>query len=401
MPYNPKPLPKRRSTKLTFVSLFSGCGGLDLGFVREGFTCVAAVDVDDAALTVHNLNFDSPAIHLDLASPDFAPPRPWHGVDVVLAGPPCQGFSTVGKRLLDDPRNSLLERAAEIAACLRPKAIVLENVPGVLAGAHKHFWDRARSILQNAGYGMVELMLDARLFGVAQTRRRIVLVALDRGRELSLNIPVIPTRTLRDVLPCVTPPRERYLAGDSLAIAQMIGPGQKLCNVRGGPRAVPTWSIPRVFGNTTQRERALLETIRSLRRRSRMRPDGDADPVTLQTLTTASGSQLHATLESLVQKNYLRLVGRGFDLMHTFNGKYRRLSWDAPAPTVDTRFGSGRYFLHPEEHRGFTVAEAAAVQSFPSSFRFVGPTAKQYRMIGNAVPPALAAFLAGALRGYL
>ena len=89
------------------------------------------------------------------------------------------------------------------------------------------------------------------------------------------------------------------------------------------------------------------------------------------------------------------------DLSHTFNGKYRRLSWDHPAPTVDTRFGDPKYYLHPEEQRGLSVREAARIQGFPDDFVFAGSKAAQFRMVGNAVPPPLAKQLAEAIREYL
>ena len=322
-------------------------------------------------------------------------------MDVVVAGPPCQGFSTLGKRIVDDPRNSLLLRAADIALSLRPKVIVIENVLGALAGDHKRFWKRAAAAFRRAGYGVSDFVVDARAFGVAQTRRRAVLMARAGGTEIRLETQISRTKTLRDVLPHIDVPSGQYLSGDTLLIAQEIAPGQKLCNVRGGNRAVPTWSIPSVFGRTSARERVLLETIRSLRRRLRSREYGDADPVSYKTLAAAIGQSARVDLDALMAKGYVRRVGEAFDLTHTFNGKFRRLSWDEPAPTVDTRFGSPRYFLHPTEHRGFTVAEAAAVQSFPDDFRFVGPLGAQYRMIGNAVPPKVGEGLALTARSYL
>src|SRR5258708_3791391 len=96
----------------------------------------------------------------------------------------------------------------------------------------------------------------------------------------------------------------------------------------------------------------------------------------------------------LIAKNYIRRVGDCFDLVHTFNGKFRRLRWDQPSLTVDTRFSSPRYFLHPEEQRGFTIREAARIQGFPDDFIFFGESKAQIRHIGNAVPPPVAYQLA-------
>ena len=113
-----------------------------------------------------------------------------------------------------------------------------------------------------------------------------------------------------------------------------------------------------------------------------------------QALRHAVGKPVAATLRNLIRKRYVRRIEKEYDLVHTFNGKFRRLSWDKPAPTVDTKFGDPYYFLHPEDHRAFTVREAARVQGFPDDFVFVGGLAKQYRFVGNAVPPPLARTIA-------
>jgi DNA (cytosine-5)-methyltransferase 1 len=181
-------------------------------------------------------------------------------------------------------------------------------------------------------------------------------------------------------------------------IAQRIRPGQKLCNVRGGPRAIHTWDIPEVFGRTTKGEKKLLEALLHLRRRYRVRATGDADPVSATVLARELQEPVGELLAHLETKGFVRKINGKFDLTHTFNGKFRRLEWDAPAYTVDTRFGNPRYFLHPAKNRGFSVREAARIQGFPDSFVFTGPLAAQYRMIGNAVSPPTARVLAQAIR---
>ena len=130
------------------------------------------------------------------------------------------------------------------------------------------------------------------------------------------------------------------------------------------------------------------------RRQKRIRDYGDADPVTARAMQHFVGRPVVAVLGSLVDKGYVRRIGKFYDLVHTFNGKFRRLSWHEAAPTVDTRFGDPHYFLHPSKHRAFTVREAARVQGFPDDFSFCGSERSQYRMIGNAVPPPLAKCLA-------
>jgi DNA (cytosine-5)-methyltransferase 1 len=144
-----------------------------------------------------------------------------------------------------------------------------------------------------------------------------------------------------------------------------------------------------------------LEAVLRLRRQERLREFGDADPVTASSVAKSLGRCVDSEIESLVRKSYLRRVGRRFDLTHTFNGKYRRLRWDEPSFTVDTRFGDPRNFLHPEGNRGFSVREAARIQGFPDEFKFSGSRDQQFRFVGNAVPPPMAGALARALKEIL
>ena len=106
------------------------------------------------------------------------------------------------------------------------------------------------------------------------------------------------------------------------------------------------------------------------------------------------GKESECVLRSLVDRGYVRCIEDRFDLTHTFNGKYKRLEWGERAPTVDTRFVEPRYFLHPGECRGFSVAEMAALQDFPSTYVFPDCVTASSRLIGNAVPPRFAKALA-------
>ncbi|BDC48744.1 hypothetical protein F183_A10600 [Bryobacterales bacterium F-183] len=392
--------------KQTFLSLFSGCGGFDLGFVQAGFQCLGAFDVESIAIDNHRANLRSPAHRVDLTDPtqfETRLPR----ADIVIAGPPCQGFSRAGKRDPNDPRNSLLPLAAEIALTANPRAIAIENVVGVISGKHSKHWERMESLLRLRGYKTTKLICNAEQLGVPQIRTRVVLLAWNTGSENSLALPTAPRVTVGDALSGIcdsTPNQEpQPLPENSAAakIAARIGPGQKLCNVRRSDAAVPTWAIPEVFGRTTAEERSVLEAMVILRRRNRRRDFGDADPVSARTVSNFLGRSASVLLASLVLKDYVRKIGLLYDLTHTFNGKYRRLDKSSPSLTVDTRFGEPRYFLHPEMDRGFTVREAARLQGFPDTFRFAGTPREQYRLVGNAVPPPMALAIAKLFRDRL
>jgi DNA (cytosine-5)-methyltransferase 1 len=385
----------------TFLSLFSGCGGLDLGFVNAGFRCLGAFDTDTGALAVHRANLRGKTFQHDLSSGKLpiTPSR----IDVVLSGSPCQGFSTIGKRRLDDLRNTLLIAAGRIAVQVRPRVFVAENVPGVQFGPHRKYWGALMDILRSAGYSCQTLQLNASDLGVAQMRKRLFLIAFANALNVTLRFSPIRPKTLRDIISDISSekhpapnhcPEQLEIGTEQFRIAQRIKQGQKLCNVRVSERAVHTWDIPEVFGRITEPERLVLKAVLRLRRRDRIRPSGDADPVLRSSIEKAVGFRSTEIVESLVVKNYLRQVGRRVDLRHTFNGKYRRASWDAQSFTVDTSFGNPKNFLHPELHRGFSVREAARIQGFPDHFIFSGASRDQFKFVGNAVPPPMAQALA-------
>lgn len=373
---------------------------MDQGFEQAGFKGALSVDIDATALGVLGRNLKLNVQELDLSCNDPTIVEP---IDVLLAGSPCQGFSTAGLRKVDDPRNSLLLVAPRIAKWLRPKAIVAENVLGAISGSHAAFWEELHQQLRALGYHTGDLRVDSSDFGVAQKRQRIFLIAWRTKATPELFLEPKPKKVLADALANLEgaanhEPILLSSGSQDFKIASRIGQGQKLTNSRGGDLSIHTWHIPEVFGRTNKLEREVLDTTLKLRRQIRRRDFGDADPVSAALLRKQFGGEV---LQSLVDKGYLRKNGHYVDLTHTFNGKYRRQRLDFPARTVDTRFGDHRLFLHPTENRAFTVREAARVQGFGDDFIFSGTVAQQFRMIGNAVPPPVAHSVAELVRHLL
>jgi DNA (cytosine-5)-methyltransferase 1 len=373
---------------------------MDQGFEQAGFNGALSVDIDATALGVLGRNLKRNVQELDLSSnaPTMVEP-----IDVLLAGSPCQGFSTAGLRKVDDPRNSLLLVAPRIAKKLRPKVIVAENVLGAISGSHAAFWEALHQQLRALGYHTGDLRVDSSDFGVAQKRQRIFLIAWRTKATQELTLEPKPKKVLSDALANLEgvanhEPILLSSGSQDFKIASRIGQGQKLTNSRGGDLSIHTWHIPEVFGRTNKLEREVLDTTLKLRRQIRRRDFGDADPVSAALLRKRFGGEV---LQSLVDKGYLRKSGHYVDLTHTFNGKYRRQRLDSPTRTVDTRFGDHRLFLHPTENRAFTVREAARVQGFDDDFIFSGTVAQQFRMIGNAVPPPVAHSVAELVRRLL
>ncbi len=389
---------------LRFASLFAGCGGMDLGFVQAGYRAVAAFDHSLSAVRNYNANIGAHAQQWDLSLGTL--PSPLSKIDVVIAGSPCQGFSTAGKRELFDPRNGLLAEAVKISLSIRPRAIVLENVPGLLAGNHKSYWDFACDLLRAGGYRTKTIFLKANDCGLPQSRKRVIVLAWREAVDWEPEITSIAPMSVSEAITGASKapnhhPQKLAAHSSELLIARRIKPGQKLCDVRSGPASVHSWEIPEVFGTTTEKERQLLTQIMRLRRQCRTRITGDADPLPIGLLKKKIGLGVEREVSRLVKKNFLRVLDAGIDLKRTFNGKYRRLEAGGISFTVDTKFGDPRYFLHPTQNRGFSVREAARIQGFPDTFEFSGSIADQYRMVGNAVPPPMGMAVAKALANLL
>lgn len=388
------------------LSLFSGCGGLDLGLASVGVGPHNSLDFDAHALANLRRNLGSETSVLDLAR---GVPDGFSAKDVLVAGPPCQGFSTLGRMRPDDPRNELLLVPARAAERLRPRFVVIENVSGAASPRFQTVFDKADEILRTSGYTVRTIPIEMTAFGVPQVRKRMLKVAWLGGGEFRFPDDVADSTkpTIRTALANVegAPNHSPLLLDNKTAagqIAQKIGPGQKLCNVRSGDSAVRTWAVPAVFGDTTSRERAVLEATVRLRRRNRKREFGDADPVLVSDISTFTGFPAQDLVRGLISRGHMRNVGRRVDLTRTFNGKFRRLEADGVAPAVDTRFCDARYALHPTENRGFTLREAARIQGFPDTYTFEEGTSRDHiRYVGNAVPPPAGAAIGEAIRKFL
>lgn len=390
---------------MNFASLFSGCGGFDLGFLANGFEPKGAFDIEKSAVENFRNNVHQNIECVDLTG-ELSNLNHLKNIDVLVAGPPCQGFSTAGKRLVDDTRNHLIPLTGEYAKFLKPKILIVENVVGALSGEHSKYFNQLEEMMRGVGYQTNTIKFQTTDLGMAQQRKRVLFFAWLTGKDFDFSYEKQSPKTLKSALHSIdnTPnhePVELIPQTKDWLIANKIKQGQKLSNVRGGNNSIPTWNIPEVFGHVSDDEKTILELLRRLRRQERTRSFGDADPVSLKRLESALGKEFVHHVESLINKGYLKRIDDHVDLIGTFNGKYRRLDWSKPSYTVDTRFGAARYFLHPSQNRGFTVREAARIQGFDDKYIFSGTMVEQFKMIGNAVPPPLAGLAASFTRNLL
>jgi DNA (cytosine-5)-methyltransferase 1 len=353
-------------SEFALLDLFSGCGGLTKGFVttpkrQTGFVPVGAVELDPFAAATYASNFGPHVFQGDIA--DWIRtglPR----ADVVIGGPPCQGFSALGKRDPDDRRNALWSHYAEVVAKVRPLYFVLENVSPFLRSEQFRQLERATRVdgaLCDYTLDGSPLDVVASSFGAAQKRRRALVVG--RLRDLppiDMTSMTREARTVRDVI------------GTTARVVRTKDLPERQRSVRVANGRVRT---PGVF-LTSELHVTRNFTKLSMDRFRAIKPGGNR-------------RDLPAHLLAPCWRDH-------HDGSHDVMG---RLHWDRPSVTIRTEFWKpekGRY-LHPEANRPITHLEAALLQGFPMDFRWCGTKVSVGRQIGNAVPVELARAVASAV----
>jgi DNA (cytosine-5)-methyltransferase 1 len=359
--------------------LYCGVGGLSLGFEQAGFEIAAAFDSDPIHVATYSKNFPGTAVDLvDLAKEGGDGLRRRAGlvgvdIDVVIGGPPCQGFSTIGKRDPADPRNDLLIHFARLVGELSPTYFVLENVPGLRAGDPRAFLASFLRTVRAAGYRVLLPMkvLQASDFGVPQQRGRLFVVGYKKGAvKPGYPVPLkkvlasyrVPTvwEAIRDL-----PQVERYhrLLTDNIWRGRLGKPSEYASLLRGEALDPSDMSYPRrVNGGGLTGCQRTAHTRESVRRFLRT-PPGSFEPRSRLYRLSADG--LSHTIRA----------GTG-----PANGSFM-----APRP------------IHPTAPRCITVREGARLQAFPDWFEFHSTKWHAFRQIGNSVPPPLARAVASAL----
>lgn len=362
------------------MDLFAGAGGLSLGFEQAGFDVVAAVEYDPVHAATHHYNFPlTPVLCRDIRRIDRSdlvsavsrgwsahnPDSPsWNGhIDLVIGGPSCQGFSTIGKRHEQDERNELLGEFARVVRLLRPAAFCLENVPGLLEDRFSDVRNSLLSRLRNAGYKVRPFqILDAVNFGVPQKRRRAVLVGFrDQVSYSGISSNGEPARSVRHALEGLPDPTayEELWSSDEVVVDQSHDTLAEL-----GPYARYAYGLD-ALGVDLSRPRKSSSGL-------------------------LTGSRLTKHSAVSIDRFGATAQGQVEPVSH-----YYRLNLDAPSRTLRAGTGSERGAfsaprpIHPTAARVITVREAARLHSFPDWFRFHTTNWHGHRQIGNSVPPLL------------
>lgn len=355
--------------KPKFIDLFCGCGGLSLGFKMSGFDPIAGIDFNQVAIKTYRRNFrKTKAICADILTIDKDDILSRIGnikdIDVIIGGPPCQGFSNANKNYveLDDPRNKLFFEFVKFVELAQPKVVVIENVPQIITKDDGYAKDRITEIFTERGYSVTNAILDASDYGVPQKRlRNFFIITKGEKFDLSRIMKSDVQITVRDAI------GELY---------QFEGTSAEFRELRMAP------DTPyRIY----------------LRAKNNMVVNHDIHyPAELQQKRISyvpQGGNWRDVPEELWETNRTTNSGR----KNRHSSAYKRLKEDDLSVTIDAGNQHSNYY-HPIFHRLPTVREAARLQSFPDNFVFEGIMTEQYLQVGNAVPPLMAKSIADAIK---
>lgn len=333
------------------ADLFCGVGGLSQGFIWAGCEIALGIEYDKGIAHSYQLNHPNTAVYNDdIRNIDFKQLHlSYPDIDIVIGGPPCQGFSQKGKRLsINDERNFLFKSFVDFVAEFKPKFFVLENVPEIITTHNGYFKDEIVQSFSSLGYAVSYGVLNAVDFGVPQERKRAVFIGHLDSFPICLPSPTGELNTIKDAI---------Y---DLPFIAS--GEGNEISSY----------------------DKPLTSNLQLFLR-------GDCS--VLYNHVATSHSKIALERLALIPK------GMGKEVLppehrtkSIYSGTWSRLLEDDVAKTITTRFdtpSSGR-FTHPILDRCLTVREAARIQTFPDNFRFYGTKTCQMKQVGNAVPPLLA-----------
>lgn len=360
---------RRIKERGTVVDLFCGCGGFSLGAELAGFRSLVAVDIDPILQSAYRRNFPkSRVIQASVADIDESAWRHLLGKarpDGLIGGPPCQGFSPIGKHRKNDPRNDLLAHFYRHVRILRPKFFIMENVPGLLTEDKIGILSSGLENVPSRYRILDPIVISASDYGAATSRRRVVIVGYDPNEVDSISEEIITRST----------PRNLITVRDAIADLPEPIPGQKFGDDFGW-RKYP------------KKSSAQLTKYAQYLRKEPPAGMGWSEAIELRQNGFVSG---------LVETHHSRKVARRYSVIEGGKSdpitKAYRLEWSGQCPTIRAGTGSDKGAfqavrpLHPGKGRVITVREGARLQGFPDWFVFHPTKWHSFRMIGNSVSP--------------
>jgi DNA (cytosine-5)-methyltransferase 1 len=377
---------------LTCIDLFCGCGGFSLGMQRAGFQVLAGIDFNEEAITVFRRNFPNVPNILQKNLTTFPPAELRKlisgNVDVIIGGPPCQGFSTArqvdganhGHRLKEDARRHLYLEFLRYVDFFQPKVFVMENVLGIRSASGGEYFSRVQKEARELGYRVHAQVEDCVELGLPQKRRRQLFVGT------RLDLPEYFRSELKPAPRACNHPILWEAIGDLPPVKS--GEGEETCE----------YDMERRKAHVERFGRRYLYSVLEIKRAvkltaHRARPHSDRD--------------LRDFLLIKEGENSAEAIRRGVEFefpydKSTFKDRYTRQSRRKACSTIVAHLSKdGLMFIHPTQNRSLTPREAARIQSFPDWFEFPIARTHQFRVIGNAVPPLVSEAVAIAIKDYI
>ena len=341
--------------KLNFIDLFAGAGGLSCGMEMEGMRCLLGVEIDPYAAATFQRNHPKAKMFCgsiqNLSRSKIKELIKKQPVHAVVGGPPCQGFSTVGRGDPLDQRNSLFLEFVRIVKETLPFFVVLENVTGLVAKKNERVLTAIFKRFEKLGYNMEVQIMEAQYYGVPERRRRTVMI----GTRIN-SVPLFPSPT-------------HGLAGKSYHPFTTIGDAFKDLTAKDG----------KIYNHEI--EKAIPRSQETINRLKHI-PEGKGIRYEKDEKNYLPDDLFLGIDWKTIRENRLRQT------------RYQRLNRLSLSPTILTQQSM---YYHPTENRYLTPREAAKIQTFPNDFIFEGPQRAQWKQIGNAVPPLLGKSIAKGL----
>jgi DNA (cytosine-5)-methyltransferase 1 len=392
--------------KYNFIDLFAGCGGLSEGFYRQGYNALAHVEINPTACRTLRTrmqhygykNAEEAVLELDITREDIIDciesAVKGQPVDVIIGGPPCQAYSSLGRAkddnaMQDDPRNYLFESYVKVLNHYMPRFFVFENVMGMLTARinGEHIVNKiVKALGENykVKFDPQINVLNSANYGVPQIRKRVIIIGVRKDINIEpedMYAVIVKTHYDPEMSEKDRNGLKKYVTvRDAIGELPPLRPGQ-------GQSRIPfKYSMDNEF----------LKRI------------GSDELKELRDHVARNHNEMDIARYTVMAKNhwtFQEMLEQREDLRHekarVFGNSYTVQWWDLPSKTIIAHlYKDGNQFIHPDYRQGrtFTVREAARIQSFPDDFVFEGPRTEQFKQIGNAVPPLLAEAIAGGMR---
>lgn len=374
-----------RNSALTFIDLFSGCGGISLGLKWAGLKEIAAIDFDSSAVEVFKTNFpENKHVYCEdlryFTPEELASRTGFDHVDLIVGGPPCQGFSTVrqrdgsnaGKRLIEDDRRELYQEFLKFVNYFKPEIFIMENVPGIRSAAGGRFFSLVQNEARNLNYRVHSELIKAWEYGVPQKRIRQLII----GTKVNLGL------FASDIHIKKTHNNDDPSKQDLVTLWEAIGDLPAI--EAGGGKDIQEYDMNLRKNHLLEYSgRYIIDVLECNKLPNlfdhKARPHSDRDLRDFSRIQEGENSHKAIMRGEPMEFPYDR---------NTFKDRYTRQSRNGLSSTILAHLSKdGLMFIHPTQNRSFTVREAARIQSFPDTFMFPVSRTDQFRLIGNAVPP--------------